>query len=86
MTKHITVELTDAQTAHFERRSQLQALSLEDLMREAIQRQVDYDVRFAAAVQEGLDAADRGEVIPHEEVVARMKRRHSEWLEGDASA
>ena len=86
MTKHITVELTDAQAAHFERRSQLQALSLEDLVSEAIQSQVDYDVRFAVAVQKGLDAANRGELIPHEEVVARMKRRHSEWLKGDASA
>ena len=86
MTKHITVELTDAQAAHFERRSQLQALSLEDLVSEAIQGQVDYDLRFAVAVQKGLDAANRGELIPHEEVVARMKRRHSEWLKGDASA
>ena len=79
MTKPITVELTDAQAAHFANRAAIQDLSLDDLMREAIQRQFEYDLRFAAAVQEGIDAVRRGDVIPHEEVVARAKRRKAEW-------
>jgi len=33
-------------------------------------------VRFLAAVQEGLDAADRGEVVSHDEV----KRQLANWL------
>jgi predicted transcriptional regulator len=33
-------------------------------------------VRFLAGVQEGLDAADRGEVISHDEV----KRQLANWL------
>jgi predicted transcriptional regulator len=80
MTKHITVELTEAQEAHLRAEAERQAVTPEAMMATWVQRQVDYDAWFCAEVQKGIDAADRGEFIPHEEVVARAEVRRAELL------
>jgi predicted transcriptional regulator len=49
----------------------------EQLAREAIERFVDYDEWFIREVEKGLACADRGEVLSHEEVGARLERRIS---------
>lgn len=38
----------------------------------AIQRAAEYEADFLAFVQEGIDAADRGELVPHEEAMAEL--------------
>lgn len=38
----------------------------------AVQRAAEYEADFLAFVQEGIDAADLGDLIPHEEVVAEI--------------
>src|SRR3546814_9120958 len=47
----------------------------------AVQRAAEAEADFLAFVQEGIDAADRGELIPHEEVFReiheRRKQRHN---------
>jgi predicted transcriptional regulator len=43
------------------------------LAREAIERFVDYDEWFLREVEKGLAAADRGELLTHEEVGARLE-------------
>lgn len=40
------------------------------LAAEAIERYLDEEAAFIAAVSEGLDQADRGEVVSHESVAA----------------
>jgi predicted transcriptional regulator len=80
MTKHITVELTEAQDAHLQAEAERQEVSPESLVAALVQRQVEYDIWFRAEVQKGIDAADRGELISHEEVVARSERRRAELL------
>ncbi len=80
MTKHITVELTEAQDAHLQAEAERQEVSPETLVAALVQRQVEYDIWFRAEVQKGIDAADRGEFISHEEVVARSERRRAELL------
>jgi len=35
---------------------------------------IDYDEWFMREAEEGLAQAERGEVIPHEEVAARMEK------------
>ncbi len=40
-------------------------------IREAAEREAEY----LAFVQEGIDAADRGELTPHDEVFARLRAR-----------
>lgn len=82
MTKHVTVELTDAQAEHFAARAALQSMTLEDLVREAIQRQVDYDAWIRAEAQRGIDEIERGEFHTHDEVVAIARARRQELLGG----
>lgn len=50
-------------------------LTPEVLVLEAIQRAVDYDDWFLREVQQGLAQVERGEVLTHEEVGARLERR-----------
>jgi predicted transcriptional regulator len=44
-------------------------------VKDAALRLVEEDEKFLAAVREGIAQADRGELIDHEEVVARIERR-----------
>jgi predicted transcriptional regulator len=46
------------------------------LVREAIQRFVDYDEWFLRQVEEGLAAADGGELIDHEDIGKLVDRRY----------
>jgi predicted transcriptional regulator len=39
---------------------------------EAIRRIAESEADFLAFVQEGIDAADRGELTPHDEVMAKL--------------
>jgi RHH-type transcriptional regulator, rel operon repressor / antitoxin RelB len=47
---------------------------LEMLAKEAIQRFVDYDEWFIEEVKKGLAQIERGEVLTHEEVGARLEK------------
>jgi predicted transcriptional regulator len=42
---------------------------------QAIREVAEREAEFLAFVQAGIDAADRGELIPHEEVFERLKAR-----------
>jgi len=53
-----------------ERGTDVQALA-----REAIERLVDYDEWFVREVEKGLAQIERGEVLSHEEVGARLEKR-----------
>jgi len=44
------------------------------LIEEAVDRMLEYDARFVEEVEVGRAAARRGELIDHEEVVARIER------------
>ena len=46
----------------------------EEYVRELVERYIDEDARFRAAVRKGLDSLDRGEFIEEEEMDARVKR------------
>ena len=43
------------------------------LVVEAVDRMLEYDARFIEAVEEGRAAARRGELLEHDEVVARIE-------------
>ena len=45
------------------------------LIEDILDRYVDHEIAFVKAVQEGIDAADRGEMIPHEEVFRRIREK-----------
>ena len=46
------------------------------LVREAIEKLVDYDEWFLREVESGLAAADRGELIDHEDIGKLIQRRY----------
>ena len=50
----------------------------EMLAREAIERFVDYDEWLIHEVEKGIASADRGELLSHEEVGARLEKRIAE--------
>ena len=78
MTRHVTVELTEAQAAVLDSEAAREAKPVEAVVMDLIQRRVDYDAWFRAEVQKGIDEADRGQLIPHAEVVTRGRRLQAE--------
>jgi len=44
------------------------------VVEEAVDRMLDYDERFVAAVEEGRAAARRGDLLEHDEVVQRVEQ------------
>ena len=67
---------------HFapEKEAQLQQLAsrtgrnAEQVVEEAVDRLLEYDANFAAAVEEGRAAARKGDLLDHDEVVERIER------------
>ncbi len=49
-------------------------LDTERLVKDAVLRLVEEDARFRAAVRRGVEQANRGELLEHDEVVARIER------------
>ena len=80
MTKPVTINLSDAEEAHLRATAEREGLSLDGVVSQMVQQQMDYDVWFARKVQQGIAAADRGELISHEDVVAESQRRRLELL------
>ena len=44
------------------------------VIEEALDRMIEYDARFRAAVEKGQASARRGDLLDHEEVVERIER------------
>ena len=66
----------DAETlALVEQLAEARGRSVEDYVAEAVQRVAESEADFRAFVQVGIDAADRSELIPHEEVMAELEAR-----------
>ena len=75
MTRHVTVELTDAQAEVLDSEAAREDRPVEDIVAGLIQRRVEYEARFRAAVAEGLADIERGATSSHDEVVVRAKLR-----------
>jgi predicted transcriptional regulator len=63
--------------AKLDRAAAEQGRSSESLVREAVERFLDFDDWFARQVEEGLSAADRGEFVEHDEVGKLINSRYS---------
>jgi predicted transcriptional regulator len=68
------VHFTPDQEAKLSQIATHAGLDTERLVKEAALRLVEEDAKFRAAVREGIAQADRGELIEHDEVVARIER------------
>ncbi|WP_201781353.1 CopG family ribbon-helix-helix protein [Sphingomonas sp. Leaf357] len=68
----ITTEV-DAQTFTLvERLAEKRGINNAEFAAEAIRRVAESDADFEAFIQVGIDAADRGDVVPHEQVMAKL--------------
>ena len=72
------VELTAELRAKLEEVDAQRGRDAQSLVREAVERLVDYDRWFVREVEKGLAQIERGEVLEHEEVGARMEKLLSE--------
>jgi len=77
-----TVKLSDQAAANLAEHAAENSGTADDLVARLIEGAYD-DAWFAdlsledrAAIEEGMAQADRGETIPHDEVVASLARRH----------
>ena len=80
MTKHIRIEITEAQESQLAAMAEHEAKSVDRLVADLLQRSLAYDAWFRAQVQEGIDSADRGELTSHEVVVAEGLARRAELM------
>jgi predicted transcriptional regulator len=72
------VELRPDQEAKLNEIAETTGRGTDDLIREAVDRLLGYDQWFDEQVQIGLDDIDRGEVVDHDEVKAKIRS----WFPG----
>jgi predicted transcriptional regulator len=70
------VDLTPDLEAKLTRLAAEQGRDTRTLVREAVERLVNYDEWFVREVEKGLAAADRGELIDHEEIGKLIAQRY----------
>lgn len=68
------IELTSDQKERLDRLATRDGCSTVDIIREAINRYLDDEARFATAVMAGIEAADRGDFVAAEEVWEQVER------------
>jgi len=68
------VQLKPEQEAQLSRIAAQAGRNVDELAREAVDRSLAEEAHFAAAVQEGIDAADRGEFLTSSQVWDRVER------------
>jgi predicted transcriptional regulator len=68
------VHFTPEQEARLARIAASTGTAAEELVKNALERLLEEDARFRAAVQEGVAQADRGEFIDEDEMDARLQQ------------
>ncbi|MGE5500472.1 MAG: CopG family ribbon-helix-helix protein [Ignavibacteriales bacterium] len=80
MTVNFTIELSESQKIRLEELAEYHGVSVTKLVIESAERILEEDAAFVAAVQEGIAAADRGDLIDHEDVVREAAERRERLL------
>jgi len=68
------VQFTPEQEARLSQIANYNGTPAEQLVKEAALRLVEEDAEIRAGIQRGIEQADRGELIDHDEVVERFER------------
>ena len=68
------VHFTPEQEAQLSQIAAHAGVDAEQLVKDAALRVVEQDAEFRAGVRRGIKQADRGELLEHDEVKARLKR------------
>lgn len=77
-TGSMVVRLSPELQAKLDRLAAQQGRDTESLVHETLERLVDYDEWFIREVEKGLAQVERGEVLEHEEVGARIEKQIAE--------
>jgi len=70
------VSLTPDRQAKFDRLASQQGRASQSLIVEAVERMVNFDSWFLSQVEQGIAAADRGELVEHDEVKKLINQRY----------
>ena len=73
---HMEVRLNPDLLAKLAQLASQQGRASEELVVDAVERMVNYDQWFMREVEAGISAADRGEVMDHEEIQKLIDRRY----------
>ena len=68
------VNLSPELQAKLERVAEQQGRNTESIVREAVERLLGYDEWFVREVEKGLAQIERGEVLDHKDVGARLEK------------
>jgi predicted transcriptional regulator len=69
------VQFTPEQEAQLSQIASYNGTPTEQLVKQAALRMVEQDAEIRAGIRRGIEQADRGELIDHEDVKARIYRR-----------
>lgn len=78
-TKPVSIRLSEETSAQLDELSKAWDLPKSRLMNEALQDYCDYQIWKLRAIEEGIQQADRGELIPFEAVKAEWEQRLRKW-------
>jgi len=67
------LHLTPEREARLQQVAARAGKNAQQVLEEAVDRFLEYDEQFAAAVEEGRAAARRGDLLEHDEVVERIE-------------
>jgi predicted transcriptional regulator len=70
----MSILLTEKQEEQLENLARIRHRSKDELAQEAVERFLDYEEHFVAAVREGIEAGERGELHSHESVKEEINR------------
>lgn len=73
MTVHVTIELTEDQKLRLEQLAAFKQVSISQYLVDLAEYNARRDAEFRRLVQEGIDAADRGDLVDHDEVMAELE-------------
>ncbi|MEN2786058.1 CopG family ribbon-helix-helix protein [Sphingomonas qilianensis] len=68
----ITAEIDTATLTLLEQASERRGISPAEFAAQAIRRAAESDADFDAFIQVGIDAIERGDVVPHDQVMAEL--------------
>ncbi len=74
-TRTASIRLDEEKLARLDRLAAAIDRSRSWVINQAIEQYLDHEEWFTDAVQEGIAAADRGELVPHDEAVAAARER-----------
>lgn len=73
MTVQLTIDLTEDQKARLEALATFKQVSVPQYLVDLAEYNARRDAEFRALVQEGVDEADRGELMDHADVMAEVE-------------